>query len=75
MVLQRIGLNSGFCQLVRSSRGGRQTFDTVAFAFSGVTDGTQRSGLAGAGYTFKSGDLIVAAEDLLDCSMLAAAKM
>src|SRR5271169_3965447 len=52
VVLQRVGLNSGFCQLVRSPRSGRQAFDTVTFAVSGVTDGAQRGRLAGSGYTF-----------------------
>src|SRR5271157_4259795 len=75
MVLQRVRLNSGFSQLVRSPRGGRQAFDTVTFALRGVADGGQRGRLAGSGYTFKSGDLIAAAEDLLDGSMLAAAEM
>ena len=49
VMLQHVGLNSGFCQLVRRSRGGRQTFDPVTFAVSGVTNGAERGRLAGSG--------------------------
>jgi hypothetical protein len=74
VVLQRVGLNSGFCQCVRSPRRGRQTFDTVTFTVSGVTDGAQRGRLAGSGDSLQRRDLIAATEDLLYGSMLGAAE-
>src|SRR5271157_5895600 len=75
MMLQRIRLNSGLSKFVRSPRGGREAFDVVALALSGVTDGAQRGRLACSGYSLQRRNLIAAAQNLLNCSMLTAAEM
>src|SRR5271169_1879178 len=53
VVLQRVRLNSCLSEFVRSPRGGRETLDAVALAFSGVADGTQRGRLACSGYSLQ----------------------
>src|SRR5271157_3756866 len=75
VMLQRIRLNSGFSKFLCSPRGGRESLDAVALAFSGVTDGAQRGRLACSGYSLQRRNLIAAGKDLLNCSMLTAAEM
>src|SRR5271165_5758643 len=75
VVLQRVRLNSGFCELVRSPRSRCESLDAVALAFSGVTDGAQRGRLASPSYSLRCRNLIAAAQNLLYCSMLTTAEM
>src|SRR5271157_5994273 len=75
VVLQRVRLNSGFCELVRSPRSRCESLDAVALAFSGVTDGAQRGRLASPSYSLQCRNLIAAAQNLLYCSMLTATEM
>ena len=75
VVLQRVRLNSGFCELVRSPRSRCESLDAVALAFSGVTDGAQRGRLASPSYSLQCRNLIAAAQNLLYCSMLTTAEM
>ena len=70
VALESAAFHTGFGKLLRGSAGGGESLHAVTGARCGFADDGEGCGLAGAGASFESGDLIAAGEDIFHGGLL-----